>query len=94
MVDGAQALEAMASESYDLIFLDLGLPDISGTDVINQAMETIPGFDPSVIVVLSGHVTPSMRQDFFTLGVDKVCVKPMVKQELESILAKYSKQPG
>ena len=94
VMDGAQALDAMAGELYDLIFLDLGLPDISGADVINQAMDTIPGFDPSVIVVLSGHVTPSMRQDFFTLGVDKVCVKPMVKQELESILAKYSKQPS
>ena len=55
---------------------------------MQKAMDSIANFDPSTVVVLSGHVSPSMRQDFFVVGVDKVCVKPMVKQELEAILAR------
>lgn len=88
VVDGEQALEAMCTDSYDLIFLDLGLPDITGAEVVQKAMDSIANFDPSTVVVLSGHVSPSMRQDFFVVGVDKVCVKPMIKQELEAILAR------
>jgi len=33
---GADALEAVRSESFDLVVLDLGLPDIDGTDVCQQ----------------------------------------------------------
>ena len=41
------------------------------------------------MVILSGHVTPSMRQDFFALGIDTVCVKPLAKSDCEKLLHKF-----
>jgi CheY-like chemotaxis protein len=52
--NGADALDAAASERPDLIILDLGLPDIDGVEVIRK----LRSWTPVPIVVLSGAAAP------------------------------------
>jgi CheY-like chemotaxis protein len=56
--DGAETLDAVAGNSFDLCFLDIHLPDMSGLDVMRKVREASP---PTVIVVMTGsEVTPAM----------------------------------
>ena len=50
--DGAQALEMVAGERYDVVFCDIKMPGMDGTEFLEKAVEE--GID-SAIVMISGH---------------------------------------
>ncbi len=89
--DGASAVAAAAKTHYDLILLDLGLPDIAGEEVARQirmgpehAHKTIP------IVALTGHGDSQIHQQAcFQAGMQAVLAKPASLDDLKAILRAY-----
>lgn len=75
---GAQALDAAASSRPDVVVLDLGLPDLSGLDVI----EGIRGWSPVPIVVLSARQLGEDKVDALDAGADDYVTKPFAMNEL------------
>jgi two-component system KDP operon response regulator KdpE len=75
---GADALTTAASHPPDLVILDLGLPDIDGTDVIAglRGWTTVP------IVVLSGRTDSADKVDALDAGADDYLTKPFGMDEL------------
>jgi len=79
--NGQQALRAVKEEKFDIVVLDLMLPDISGTEVcrrLRQAPETraIP------IMMLTAKGEELDRVVGFELGADDYMVKPFSVREL------------
>jgi len=54
---GAEALKLAVQQPPDLVILDLGLPDISGIDVIRQLKTTHPGCDVLVVTTFGDERT-------------------------------------
>ena len=75
-VDG---LSKLLSSSYELLLLDLSLPDFSGFEVIKQInnQNTIP------IIVLSCHSDLEAKVKAFRFGVEDYLCKPFMLEELE-----------
>ena len=75
---GAQALKMFADRSPDLIVLDLGLPDIEGTEVCRRvrASSKVP------IVVLSARGAEADKVNALDLGADDYVTKPFGPEEL------------
>ena len=75
---GAQALKLFAERSPDLIVLDLGLPDIEGTEVCRRVRATskVP------IVVLSARGAEADKVNALDLGADDYVTKPFGPEEL------------
>ena len=87
---GAEAIELVKSQHFDLIILDLGLPDIDGYTVC----ETIREFEvhrelQSIIVALTAHSDLHYQQQSTIAGMDGFFVKPMTKQTINNILNTY-----
>ena len=76
--DGAAALEAAARHVPDLVVLDLGLPDMDGTDVIAG----LRGWTKVPILVLSGRVDAADKVDALDAGADDYVTKPFSMDEL------------
>lgn len=76
--DGTSALEAAAKHVPDLVVLDLGLPDIDGTDVIAG----LRGWTRVPILVLSGRADASDKVDALDAGADDYVTKPFSMDEL------------
>lgn len=57
------------AEAWDLAIIDLVLDEGSGTSVLRLAREQDPG---SLIAVLSGCVTDTLREHCYALGADKI----------------------
>jgi two-component system KDP operon response regulator KdpE len=77
-VDGATALRLAASRPPDLVILDLGLPDLDGSEVIHG----IRGWSPVPIVVLSAREGQSDKVDALDAGADDYLTKPFGMDEL------------
>jgi len=85
---GKVALTEIASSSYDLCFLDIFLPDISGVDLLNRFKELSPA--TKVIMMTAGIITDSMKENieknaymFITKPFDILQVKMLAKRALE-----------
>ena len=76
--DGASALHLAAREHPDLIVLDLGLPDMDGTDVIRG----LRGWTNIPIIVLSGRADSRDKVDALDAGADDYITKPFGVDEL------------
>jgi two-component system, OmpR family, KDP operon response regulator KdpE len=75
---GEEALKALGACQPDLMVLDLGLPDISGTEVCRRvrAASALP------IIVLSARGAESDKVDALELGADDYVTKPFGPDEL------------
>ena len=76
--DGAAALEAAARHLPDLVILDLGLPDMDGTEVIAG----LRGWTKVPILVLSGRADAADKVDALDAGADDYVTKPFSMEEL------------
>ena len=76
--DGAAALAAAARDRPDVIVLDLGLPDLDGTDVIRG----IRGWTTTPIIVLSARHQEQQKVEALDAGADDYVTKPFGMDEL------------
>jgi two-component system, OmpR family, KDP operon response regulator KdpE len=76
--DGASGLRAAASQPPDLVIVDLGLPDIDGTAVV----EGIRGWSTVPIIVLSARDREVSKVDVLDAGADDYVTKPFGVNEL------------
>jgi two-component system, OmpR family, KDP operon response regulator KdpE len=79
---GKEALELLKKEQFDAVLIDLGLPDIDGTEVI-QKMRT---FTQIPAVVLSARHSPEVVAKALELGADDYITKPFDYRNLLSRL--------
>ena len=77
---GEEALTMISSHCPDLIVLDLGLPDIDGTQVI----ESIRSWSNMPIIVISARSEDKDKITALDAGADDYLVKPFSFQELEA----------
>ena len=75
---GREALALAASPPPDAIILDLGLPDIDGTEVIVELRR----WCKAPIIVLSGRTSPGDKIGALDVGADDYVTKPFAMAEL------------
>ena len=75
---GREALAVAASQPPDAVILDLGLPDIDGTEVIVELRR----WSKAPIIVLSGRTSPGDKIGALDVGADDYVTKPFAMAEL------------
>jgi CheY-like chemotaxis protein len=83
--DGPHALEAAKKYRPEIIFLDIGLPGISGYEVARRLREDASSRHAR-IVALSGYGTVEDRKRSLAVGFDSHVVKPIDIEEINRIL--------
>ena len=73
--DGDEGLERARTGRYDLIVLDVMLPDINGKEVC-QRVRTDPTMDDVKIICISGMVEQDKIEDLRASGADDFMQKP------------------
>ncbi|HZS02062.1 MAG TPA: response regulator [Chloroflexota bacterium] len=80
---GRAALAALEGDSFDLVLLDLMLPDMSGLEICSQ-LRGRPGNTYLPILVVTGLASEAQRVTGFAAGADDYITKPFHPQELAS----------
>jgi CheY-like chemotaxis protein len=80
--------EGQASQPFDLIFLDLSMPQVSGFDVARQIRETEARLkcERTYICALTGLVSRKDRNAAYASGVDNYLVRPAKLKDLQDVV--------
>jgi len=81
-VNGTDALNKFIKKSYDCIFLDLLMPDMSGFDVLEE-LKKLKNKVP--VIVLTSDVQETSRKRCLELGAVEYTNKPMNKNKAKII---------
>jgi twitching motility two-component system response regulator PilG len=89
--DAETALEMIAIGNYDVIFLDVVLPKMDGYKVCKliKAEKTTRS---TPVVMLTGKTSPFNKVRGVMAGCDRYLTKPVVAEELRTVLRKYIPQ--
>ncbi len=90
--NGREALEALERESYDLVLMDVQMPEMDGMEATAKLreMEKLTGRRQPV-VALTAHAMKGDQELCLAAGMDGYLTKPIRQQELDELLEKYKR---
>ena len=86
VVDIKAALERLVTQKYDVIVLDVGLPDGDGYDVALRLRTIEPNRD-TPLVVITGSTDPAARRKGFKAGAVAFVPKPFTAAQFRAVVA-------
>ncbi|MCB9991947.1 MAG: response regulator [Rhodospirillales bacterium] len=84
--NGKQALEALESGQYGILFTDLHMPEMDGYDVITAIRAQEKHFP---VVVLTADVQMAQRQTYLSHGFDECLLKPVSLGQFRRLLIRW-----
>ena len=93
--NGREAVETAARETFDLIFMDVQMPEMDGleaTRCIRQAEHGTGHHTP--IVAMTAHAMPGDRERCLAAGMDDYLSKPLQKPALFALLDRLTGPPA
>ena len=88
-VNGARAIEAVKDGSYDLIFMDMHMPEMDGVEAARQIRALAAPYNNIPIVALTANAMASDRQKCIAAGMDDFLPKPFEPADLEAMVEKW-----
>lgn len=81
---GQQALQEFTGE-YDLIIMDIGLPDMSGFDLVQKIRKKTQHDARITIIALTAHIDKSYKKQCIAKGFDCLMQKPITRETIEKL---------
>lgn len=96
VVSGREAVEAVEREKFDLVLMDVQMPEMSGLEATEEIRKREAGTDVHLpIIALTAHAMSGDRHRFLEAGMDDYVSKPIKRQELfDTIDRLLFGQPG
>ncbi|EFO4655037.1 aerobic respiration two-component sensor histidine kinase ArcB [Escherichia coli] len=85
---GKTALEMFKPGEYDLVLLDIQLPDMTGLDISRELTKRYPREDLPPLVALTANVLKD-KQEYLNAGMDDVLSKPLSVPALTAMIKKF-----
>ena len=85
---GKAALEMFKPGEYDLVLLDIQLPDMPGLDISRELTKRYPREDLPPLVALTANVLKD-KQEYLNAGMDDVLSKPLSVPALTAMIKKF-----
>lgn len=92
--DGEEAIAAVMGGDYDLIFMDLRMPNMNGIESTRWIRERFNGRGNVRIIALTGDATIEAREQCMRAGMDNFVTKPVQVKDLEAILSHSGRDQG
>jgi CheY-like chemotaxis protein len=87
-VDGYEALTWCENQRPDLIFMDIGLPELNGLETTARIRQ-LPSMQEIPVVALTAHTHPEDVASFLDGGLDQVVKKPFMEGQIRLVLEEF-----
>lgn len=82
---GAEAIKLAKSTRYQLILMDIQLPDMSGV-LVTSMIRQLPQHQQTVIMAFTAHALPEEIQEFHQAGMNDVVIKPLDARKVADLI--------
>jgi CheY-like chemotaxis protein/anti-sigma regulatory factor (Ser/Thr protein kinase) len=87
--DGTQVLEILRKQDFDLILMDIQMPEMNGIEATVKIMETIPPEKQPYIIALTANAMVGDREKCLNSGMVDYMAKPIKINELQAMIKKW-----
>lgn len=86
--DGAEAVKAFEAEEFDLVLMDINMPNVDGVDATRQirAFESTTGRSPTPVYALTANSMTHQIEGYLAAGMNGHLPKPLKKADLIDLL--------
>jgi GAF domain-containing protein/DNA-binding response OmpR family regulator len=92
--NGLEALEALERQPYDLVLMDVQMPEMDGVEATRRILEHWPGGRRPWIVAMTAEVMQGDREGFLAAGMNDYVAKPIRPQELVAAIRRAPSRAG
>ncbi len=89
--NGLEALEALSKGTYDMVLMDIQMPEMDGIEAVRRIREREGKGEHLPVVALTAHAMKGDRLHFLEKGMDDYISKPVDREKLYRVVARYSK---
>jgi signal transduction histidine kinase/CheY-like chemotaxis protein len=89
--NGHEVLAALARQTYDVILMDVQMPEMDGIEATRQVQLRVPPMRRPRVVALTAGVLPEERQRCLAAGMDEFVDKPIVASRLVAALERCTR---
>ncbi len=90
--DGLEVLESLARQTYDIVLMDVQMPEMDGVQATQHIRRFLPAEKQPRIAAMTAHALQGDREHYLAQGMDDYISKPVKLQDLVSVLSKTAKQ--
>ena len=93
--NGAEAIKLFEQESFDIVFMDVQMPEVDGFEAtrrIRELQAVTGSFVP--IIAMTAHAMKGDRERCLEAGMDDYLAKPIDRTELRRVVDKWMGVPG
>lgn len=91
-VNGREALEQIEQRDFDLILMDIHMPEMDGLEATRALRSRSDDKRHIPVIALSADVMNEARERALAAGIDEFLSKPVQKQQLQQTLLRWSRQ--
>ncbi len=93
VANGLEAVEAVLEVGYDLVLMDLQMPQMGGLEATQRIREALDGGGPYIAAV-TANATVDDRDQCLAAGMDDYLSKPFRIDDLHGLLQRYAARRG
>ncbi|MFK7920462.1 MAG: response regulator [Bacteroidia bacterium] len=86
--NGLEALAALRTQSYELIFMDIQMPEMDGVTATRHIREEFLTERQPIIIALTANAMAGDREKYLEVGMDEYLSKPIRQKELREVMLK------
>ena len=85
--DGKSAIELMQTHHFDVVLLDMNLPDLTGQEVLKTLQGIEHKNQRTPVLAFTASLSPDEIKEYFSLGIKDIVGKPIKQQKLRQALS-------
>jgi CheY-like chemotaxis protein len=90
VANGRQAVDAVRDSDYDVVLMDVQMPDLDGVEAMRQIRALPPPRNRVPIIAVTAHAMAGAKEEYLTAGMDDFVTKPIEPALLLGKLARLA----
>ncbi|MGG4344105.1 PAS domain S-box protein [Paenibacillus lautus] len=87
--NGLEAVEAFERHAYEIVFMDIQMPFMDGTEAVRIIKESASSEKEPYIVAVTAHAIKGDREKYLGMGMDEYVSKPVSMNVISTIIDKF-----
>jgi CheY-like chemotaxis protein len=88
VANGLEALQALGRQHYDIVLMDVRMPEMDGLEATRIIRQRWPNRGPNIIAI-TAHALQDDKEKCLEAGMDDYISKPVKVEELARVLERY-----